>query len=147
MNTSITSPTVRSSEILFQQRAAFLREGPPSLSQRRADLKKLRSAILARRTEIETVLNTDFGHRSRYETAIMEIAALVQGIDYLQRNLRSFMRPTRRHVALKPLATAIAAGNRAMIKPSECTPATSDLLARMLAGAFALEQVAVVTGD
>src|SRR5262249_37235604 len=101
MNTSVTSPTVRSSEILSQQRAAFLREGPPPLSRRRADLKKLRSAILARRAEIEAVLNTDFGHRSRYETAIMEIAALVQGINYLHRNLRSFMRPTRRHVALK----------------------------------------------
>jgi coniferyl-aldehyde dehydrogenase len=178
MNTSAISPTVRSSEILSQQRAAFLREGPPSLSQRRADLKKLRSAILARRTEIETVLNTDFGHRSRYETAIMEVAPLIQGIDYLHRNLRSFMRPTRRHVALKfrfgsarieyqplgvvgimapwnyplslalmPLATAIAAGNRAMIKPSEFTPATSNLLARMLAEVFAQEQVAVVTGD
>ena len=45
-----------------------------------------------------------------------------------------------------PLATAIAAGNRAMIKPSEMTPATTDLLARMLAGIFPAEQVAVVTG-
>lgn len=30
----------------------------------------------------------------------MEIMALVQGIDYLRRNLRRFMRPTRRNVAL-----------------------------------------------
>jgi coniferyl-aldehyde dehydrogenase len=45
-----------------------------------------------------------------------------------------------------PLATAIAAGNRAMIKPSELTPATSDLLVRMLAEIFPEEQVAVVTG-
>lgn len=42
----------------------------------------------------------DFGHRSRHETAIMEIVALIQGIDYLHGNLRRFMRPTRRHVAL-----------------------------------------------
>ena len=49
-------------------------------------------------------------------------------------------------LSLMPLATAIAAGNRAMIKPSEMTPATSDLLARMLAGIFPEEQVAVVTG-
>ncbi len=168
----------RLDEILGLQRAAFIRDGPPSLSQRRADLKKLRSAILARRSEIEDVLNADFGHRSRHETAIMEIMALIQGIDYLHRNLRRFMRPTRRHVALPmrfgsarveyqplgvigimapwnypfslalmPLATAIAAGNRAMIKPSEFTPATSDLLARLLAETFPQEQVAVVTGD
>src|SRR5215468_5488926 len=50
-------------------------------------------------------------------------------------------------LALMPLATAVAAGNRAMIKPSEFTPATSDLLVRMLAEVFAQEQVAVVTGD
>ncbi len=50
-------------------------------------------------------------------------------------------------LALMPLATALAAGNRAMIKPSEFTPATSDLLARMLAQIFPQEQVAVVTGD
>jgi hypothetical protein len=45
------------------------------------------------------------------------------------------------------LATAIAAGNRAIIKPSEFTPATSHLLARMLAQIFTQEQVAVMTGD
>jgi hypothetical protein len=47
------------------------------------------------------VLNEDFGHRSRHETAILEIMALTQGLDYLHRNLRRFMRPTRRHVALQ----------------------------------------------
>src|SRR5262249_27394311 len=50
-------------------------------------------------------------------------------------------------LALMPLATAIAAGNRAMIKPSEFTPATSNLLSRMLADVFPQEQVAIVTGD
>lgn len=168
----------RLDQILVRQRAAFLRDGAPSLSERRINLKTLRGAILARRREIENVLNADFGHRSRHETAIMEIMALVQGIDYLSRNLRRFMRPTRRHVAmtfrfgrarieyqplgvigimapwnypfslaLMPLATALAAGNRAMIKPSEFTPATSDLLARLLAELFSEEHVAVVPGD
>ncbi|RXF72729.1 coniferyl aldehyde dehydrogenase, partial [Hansschlegelia zhihuaiae] len=153
-------------------------DGPPSLAQRRSDLKKLKAAILARRSEIERALDVDFGHRSRHETAMAEIMAPVQGIDYLSRNLRRFMAPSRRHVAatfrfasarveyqplgvigivapwnyplalaLTPLATAIAAGNRAMIKPSEFAPATSRLLQEMLAEIFAEEQVAVVTGD
>jgi coniferyl-aldehyde dehydrogenase len=103
--------------------------------------------------------------------------ALVQGINYLTRNLKGWMRPQKRHVemqfrpasarvvyqplgvvgimspwnfplglSLMPLATAIAAGNRAMIKPSEFTPATSDLMAEMLGEIFPQEQVAVVTG-
>jgi coniferyl-aldehyde dehydrogenase len=45
-----------------------------------------------------------------------------------------------------PLATAIAAGNRAMIKPSELTPRTSALIARMLADVFPASEVAVVLG-
>ncbi|MCA0175943.1 MAG: coniferyl aldehyde dehydrogenase [Proteobacteria bacterium] len=50
-------------------------------------------------------------------------------------------------LALLPLATAMAAGNRALLKPSEFTPATSALLQRMLGQGFAEEQVAVVLGD
>jgi coniferyl-aldehyde dehydrogenase len=45
-----------------------------------------------------------------------------------------------------PLAGVLAAGNRAMIKPSEFTPATSELMARMFAEAFPEEEIAVVTG-
>ncbi|MDD2868584.1 coniferyl aldehyde dehydrogenase [Neomegalonema sp.] len=50
-------------------------------------------------------------------------------------------------LTLTPLATALAAGNRAMLKPSEFTPRTSALLAETLAGAFSAEEVAVVQGD
>ena len=86
--------------ILALQRAAFLRDGPPSLTQRRADLDALRSAMVARRHALEDALHADFGHHSSHETAIIEVAGLVEGIKYLRRNLRAFMRPTRRHVAL-----------------------------------------------
>ena len=81
----------------------------------------------------------------------MEMLVVTWGIDYLHKNLRRFMRRAparalpmrlaRAHVeyqplgvvgivapwnypfslALMPLATALAAGNRAMIKPSELT--------------------------
>jgi coniferyl-aldehyde dehydrogenase len=50
-------------------------------------------------------------------------------------------------LALAPLATALAAGNRVMLKPSEITPTTTGLLATMLSELFPEEQVAVVTGD
>ncbi len=165
------------SAILEKQRAAFLREGPPILAQRTADLTKLKAALLARREAFAAAVDADFGHRSSYETAIMEIVPLVQGIDYLKRNLRAWMRPRRRRVGvnflpgnarvlyqplgvvgimspwnyplsltLMPLATAIAAGNRAIIKPSEFTPKTTELLGAMLGEIFTEEQVAVVTG-
>ncbi|HEX7761322.1 MAG TPA: coniferyl aldehyde dehydrogenase [Caulobacteraceae bacterium] len=50
------------------------------------------------------------------------------------------------NLTFTPLAGVLAAGNRAMIKPSEFTPATSDLMARMFGGVFSPEEVAVITG-
>jgi len=47
---------------------------------------------------------------------------------------------------MDPLAEVLAAGNRAMLKPSELTPSVAELLARMVAGAFDETEVAVVTG-
>jgi coniferyl-aldehyde dehydrogenase len=50
------------------------------------------------------------------------------------------------NLTFAPLAGVLAAGNRAMIKPSEYTPATSSLMATMIGGAFSDEEIAVVTG-
>ncbi|HEY0114055.1 MAG TPA: coniferyl aldehyde dehydrogenase [Allosphingosinicella sp.] len=49
-------------------------------------------------------------------------------------------------LALSPLVDAIAAGNRAMLKPSELTPAFSELLRRLVGEHFDEAEVAVVTG-
>jgi len=141
-------------------------------------LSRRPTADIKRRGAIDEAINTDFGHRSRHETALMEILGVVQGIDYLERNLRRFMRPTRRRIALDmrfgsnrieyqplgvvgiispwnypvnlslmPVVTAIAAGNRVMLKPSKLTPATNAVLASMFSELFPEEQVAVVDGD
>ncbi len=45
-----------------------------------------------------------------------------------------------------PLAGVLGAGNRTMIKPSEFTPETSELMKELFAGAFDIEEVAVFTG-
>lgn len=45
-----------------------------------------------------------------------------------------------------PLAGVLAAGNRALIKPSELTPNTSGLMAQITAATFDPEEVAVVEG-
>jgi coniferyl-aldehyde dehydrogenase len=50
------------------------------------------------------------------------------------------------NLTFAPLAGVLAAGNRAMIKPSEFTPATSALMAQMFGGVFSEEEIAVVTG-
>ena len=174
-----TNKTDRDLHVTLElQRAAFLRDGPPTLKQRRDNLTKLKQAILARQDKFVAALDADFGHRARQESLMLDLGSTVGGINYLISNLRRFMRPERRHVAaifkpasakvvyqplgvvgivapwnfpvslaLTPLATALAAGNRVMLKPSEMTPMTTELLASMLAETFAEEQVAVVTGD
>lgn len=50
-------------------------------------------------------------------------------------------------LAVSPLAAALAAGNRVMIKMSEFTPRTGELLAELVAKYFAADDVAVVLGD
>ncbi|MCF8197790.1 MAG: coniferyl aldehyde dehydrogenase [Sulfuritalea sp.] len=50
-------------------------------------------------------------------------------------------------LAVSPLAAALAAGNRVLIKMSEFTPRTGELFAELIAQHFAEEDVAVVLGD
>ncbi|MDG9922515.1 MULTISPECIES: coniferyl aldehyde dehydrogenase [unclassified Pseudomonas] len=51
------------------------------------------------------------------------------------------------YLAFGPLIGALAAGNRVMIKMSESTPATSQLVKDLLAKVFPEDQVAVVLGE
>ncbi|MFT3851110.1 MAG: coniferyl aldehyde dehydrogenase [Propionivibrio sp.] len=173
----LNEETPRMAALLQQQRSAFLHDGPPDLPLRRARLARLRAAVLTHREALKDAVSADFGNRSRHETDMMELACVIQSIDYLSRHLRRFMKRERRHVefayrsarayveyqplgvvgvmapwnyplslTLVPLATALAAGNRAMLKPSELTPRTSEALRHMLAEAFSEEEVGLVLG-
>ena len=51
------------------------------------------------------------------------------------------------YLSMAPALAALAAGNRVMLKPSEATPETSALMARMVAEFFAPDEMQVVTGD
>ena len=51
------------------------------------------------------------------------------------------------NLALAPLAGILAAGNRIMLKPSELTPSSSDLMKKMINEYFDESEIAVFTGD
>ena len=171
------STTPDLADLLVRQRAAFLAAEAPSAAARRADLRRLKAAIVRRRSEFAAAASTDFGHRSAHETLIADLNPTVQAIRYLVRHVGGWMRPERRRaalhflparvqvvrqplgvvgilspwnypvfLALSPLATAIAAGDRVMLKPSEHTPATSALIAEVVHEVFPMEQAAVVLG-
>jgi coniferyl-aldehyde dehydrogenase len=159
------------------QRAAYLRDGPPTAAQRKQALGRLRQLLVDHQDQVATAIDHDFGHRSRHETLLGETFLTVESIKHTIRHLKSWMKPERRSVpfqywparaqliyqplgvvgvispwnypvslALTPVAAALAAGNRVMLKPSEHTPASSALLARLVEQTFPAEQVAVVTG-
>lgn len=116
------------------------------------------------------------GHRTEVETLTSEIAFSLDAIRHLKRVLPGWSKVRRRRVvrpvpgrtelwrepkgvvavlspwnyplqlALVPLATAVAAGNRVILKPSERSPATSALLADLLGAVFPADEVAVLTG-
>ena len=69
-------------------------------------------------------------------------------VEYQPKGVIGVMAPWNYPIALTfiPLATALAAGNRVMIKPSELTPRTSELIQRILVGSFTVEEVAVILG-
>jgi len=50
-------------------------------------------------------------------------------------------------LSLSPLVDAIAAGNHAMVKPSELAPRTAEVLQKMITAIFESEYIAVVNGD
>ena len=51
------------------------------------------------------------------------------------------------HLAIQPLVSALAAGNTAILKPSEHAPATAQLISSLIEQAFPPEIVQVVQGD
>ena len=69
-------------------------------------------------------------------------------IEYQPKGVVGIIAPWNFPVQLtfSPLADVLAAGNRAMVKMSEYTPATSALVARLIGEAFAEEEIAVFDG-
>lgn len=176
MNAPIKPDIERMSAAFETQRAAFGFDAVPSVATRRAKLKAIASAIATRRTEIVAAISEDFGGRSETEINSAEIALSVSAARYARKNLARWARPKRSlslfpipgrteiqrqpkgvigvispwnypfMLAVIPAVEAIAAGNRVMIKPSELTPRTSELLRSLFADVFAPDEVSVITG-
>lgn len=140
-------------------------------------LKKLHTAILARRSELENALLTDL-HKPAHETGLTELFQVTTEIKHACKNLHHWMRPSpvpnpltflgaRGEVrfepkgsvlilspwnfpfqlAMCPLVSAIAAGNCIIMKPSEHSPATSRFMHELISATFPENEIAVFEGD
>lgn len=84
-----------------QQRAAFTADPVPDYKTRIAHLQKLKRVLLDHRDEIAAAINKDFAGRSVDETFLAELMPIAHNIDYCCKNLRKWMKPSRRKVGLQ----------------------------------------------
>ncbi len=163
-------------ELLETQRRFFLTHATRELGFRRDALKRLRRAILDYEPQLCEALHADLGKGAAesYMSEIgMVLAGLGDTLSHLRRWSRPkrVLTPMAQFpssaevipepcgvalivspwnypvlLGLDPLVAAIAAGNCAVIKPSELSPHVSGVLAKMLGEIFPREFVAVVEG-
>ncbi len=163
-------------QIVEKQRIYFQSGATLPVNHRIAALKRLYAAIEAHEAEIFEALQADLGKSDfetyLCEVGMMraEISYLIRNTrkfakaqkvktPLAQFPSRSYKQPTPYGnvlimspwnypflLTLEPLADAIAAGNTAVIKPSAYSPATSALVAKLVAEVFPPEEVTVITG-
>ncbi|MFN7102310.1 MAG: aldehyde dehydrogenase family protein [Pseudorhizobium sp.] len=162
--------------VLRQKQSAVGRRGAFGLEERRSALAHLRQTIERRERDIVAALMRDFGkpepevilteilpvlqeirHTVRHLKGWMRERRVAPTLSTLGTSAR--IRPEPRGVcliiapwnypfnlALSPLVSALAAGNSAVVKPSEMTPATSRVIAEIIEQTFPADLVAVVEG-
>nr|WP_297459397.1 coniferyl aldehyde dehydrogenase [uncultured Halomonas sp.] len=80
------------------QREAHRNDPYPSLASRLERLARLARMTRDHAAQIESAIDRDFGHRSRVETRMTEIATLMQAIRHTRRHLKRWMRTRRASV-------------------------------------------------
>lgn len=163
--------------LIARQRAFFLSGATRPLEFRRAQLRRLLDALVTHESELLAALHSDLrkspldGYASEIGFVTSEIRHALRHLGSWMKPERrrapllawpasGSIHPQPYGVALiigpwnyplqlllSPLVGAIAAGNCAVLKPSECAPHTSAVLDRMLRQAFPVEYIAVVEGE
>ena len=145
-------------------------------AERRAKLEKLLAAILERKSAIQEAARLDLGKHpaeTNITEVLPLVGELKHALAHLKRWMkpqrvgatlatlgtrsRVLYQPKGRcliispwnyplSLALGPLVSAVAAGNTAILKPSEFTPHTNAVVKDIVGAVFAAEEVAVVEG-
>ncbi|MGV3561419.1 aldehyde dehydrogenase family protein [Larkinella arboricola] len=145
--------------------------------ERIGKLKKIQAYLLKNRTGLTTALYTDFrkppaeteltelfATNNELNVAIQQLKQWMKPhpvptplamlgtsgyIRYEPKGVTLIIAPWNYpfYLIIKPLISALAAGNTAILKPSELTPATTAFIREMIRSLFTEEEVAVVEGD
>ena len=84
--------------ILARLKSAHRKSGPPSYEQRIASLERLERVLVAHQNDVATAISRDFGGRSKHESLLVEVFAVVSSIRYVKQRLREWMDPREREV-------------------------------------------------
>ena len=114
MNPSDLPLTERLKSALAAQRTAYLAAPVPGFAERCDDLRRLRAFLRDHQDAIAAAISADYGHRSKHETLLCEIAPAVDGIGHTLRHLKGWIKLQRRGVDLKSFP---GAKNRVIPQP------------------------------
>jgi aldehyde dehydrogenase (NAD+) len=148
-----------------------------TLAERIARLKRLRTAMVARRDDFYAAFHKDY-NKSPSEVEATEFMPVLDEIRHAIAHLKKWAQPKRvmptmatlgtsawietqprgrclivapwnfpLNLCFGPLVSALAAGNTVMLKPSEMTPAVSTVMAEVIAQIFKPEEVALFEGS
>lgn len=84
------------------QRQAFLRDGPPTLAQRRHRMDRLAALTFDNASQLAEAINADFGNRPVQTTLFAEVLASISDTEYIRGHLKSWMRPQRVNGRMRP---------------------------------------------
>jgi coniferyl-aldehyde dehydrogenase len=158
-----------------KQKEAWLANGIPDYATRVDRMDRLMALLVDKRDEIVATISEDYGKRSIEESLFAEVLYLVNSVKFNKVHLREWMEPELHEtpfpdgiarvefqpkgvigvispwnlpwvLALLPVINIFAAGNVCMLKPSELTPRTSALMARLVAEFFDETELTVLQG-
>ncbi len=99
--TNAVHPDVqRMHDLLKAQKAAYRGNSQSTAEERIERLARLRKALVKHQDAFAEAICADFGHRSHWETKIAEVMTCLEYIDYASKNLRKWMAPSKRHIAM-----------------------------------------------
>jgi acyl-CoA reductase-like NAD-dependent aldehyde dehydrogenase len=85
----------RMQEVFERQRQAFLSHPFPTLAERKAKLRSLRSLLQRYQDRIVAAVSADFGGRAPAETKLAEVLGPVFEINHALHALRGWMKPRK----------------------------------------------------
>ncbi len=84
--------------LLDRQKAAHLRDGIPSAAKRTEWIDKAIDLLVTHGDALSDAMCADFGHRSKDQSALTDIAGSIGALKFAKANLAKWMRPEKRKV-------------------------------------------------